>query len=253
MRYSTGDCGESHFSTKATRVFSSKRGICEAARWLEPDSVCDLGEGKPSNLPLTLISNCNNLLNLDEHKKTYSQKVQYLKGISHTHTRQPAPSGLKNKSPAIFSTFNKQWLSGFGHFSIRAIWEAAKWNGIHPAFLMENPKSIDVSLWNRQGPWVPSCGWRAYPNNPGQIACFSAAQLLTFFSGQKKKPTDRHTGMDNKKEHVSTVGVSYWVNDTAWEKEEKWQKSGFLSAPVDHNQVKTSRSSYSLFFLRCRF
>lgn len=55
VRYSTGDCGESHFSTKATRVFSSKRGICEAARWLEPDSVCDLGEGKPSNLPLTLI------------------------------------------------------------------------------------------------------------------------------------------------------------------------------------------------------
>lgn len=74
--------------------------------------------------------------------------------------------------------------------SIRAIWEAAKWNGIHPAFLMENPKSIDVSLWSRQGPGAPSCGWRVYPNNPGQIACFSAAQLLTcflFFHRKRRK------------------------------------------------------------------
>lgn len=86
----------------------------------------------------------------------------------------------------------------FGHFPIQAIWEAAKWNGIHPAFLMENPKSIGVSLWNCRGPWVPSCGWRAYPNNPGQIVCFSAAQLLTFF---KRKTTDRHFGVDNKKKH----------------------------------------------------
>lgn len=70
---------------------------------------------------------------------------------------------------------------------------------------MENPKSIDVSLWSRQGPWVPSCRWMAYPNNPEQIACFSAAQLLTFFWG--KKPTDRHEGMDNRKKHVCTVGL----------------------------------------------
>lgn len=90
----------------------------------------------------------------------------------------------------------------FGHFPIQAIWEAAKWNGIHPAFLMENPKSIGVSLWNCRGPWVPSCGWRAYPNNPGQIACFSAAQLFTFF---RRKTTDRHIGMDNEKKHARCV------------------------------------------------
>lgn len=94
------------------------------------------------------------------------------------------------------------WL---GHFPIQAIWETAKWNGIHPAFLMENPKSIDVSLWNRRGPWVPSCGWRAYPNNPEQIACFSAAQLLTLFQQGEKNNTDRHIGVDNKTKKARRV------------------------------------------------
>lgn len=90
----------------------------------------------------------------------------------------------------------------FGHFPIQAIWEATKRNGIHPAFLMENPKSIDVSLWSCRGPWAPSCRWRAYPNNPGQIAWFSAAQLLTCFS---RKTADRHIGVDNKKKHARCV------------------------------------------------
>lgn len=187
-------------------------------------------------------------------KHGWAQKIQPKGSISERHLLAAACSfWLTNRSPSIFSTCNKQWL-WFGHFSIQAIWEAAKWNGIHPALLMENPKSIDASLWNRQGPWVPSCGWRAYPNNPGQIACFSAAQLL-------KKSTDRHTDMDNKKKHVCTVSVCVclwlmqpcvysmcvWVHGCG--KERKRKKSRLGSPPVDQNQPKTKWSSYGLLTL----
>lgn len=121
------------------------------------------------------------MYSMDEHKAHRDNRFNFWEAFS---TQQLAHSGLKNKGPAI-----------------QAIWEAAKWNEIHPAFLMENPKSIDVSLWNRQGPRAPSCGWRAYPNNPGHIVCFSAAQLLTF----RRKTSGRHIGMDNKKKHNRCV------------------------------------------------
>lgn len=84
---------------------------------------------------------------------------------------------IEQFSPHLINTDSR-----LGHFPTQAIWETAKWNGIHPEFLMETPKSIDVSLWKRrQGRRAPSCGWSASPNIPGQTACFSAAQLLTFF------------------------------------------------------------------------
>lgn len=134
------------------------------------------------------------------------EKLQSKGSISDSHFTYGSVLTLASKTGALLFSphkINNDSLI-WPFFPIQTIWEAAKWNGIHPAFLMENPKSIDVSLWNRQGPWVPSCGWKAYPNNPEQIACFSAAQLLTFL---RKKNTDRHEGMNNRKKHVCTVGV----------------------------------------------
>lgn len=141
--------------------------------------------------PVTLISENDVKKNKKKQRKLHaapqlSQEKQRRPVIEITAAcfAEKLASRLIFSLPPFFFSFAHE-SHGFGRFLIQAIWAAAKWNGIHPAFLMENPKSIDVSLWRWRRRGAPSCGWKACPNKPGQTVCFccsAAVNLCIFFS-----------------------------------------------------------------------